>query len=268
MEINKKSLINRLLSARDFILDLIFPIECLCCGQEGVWLCKKCFRQLPIDKEQYCLNCRQPNAFGQFCQNCAPAYSLNGVWIAGNYQDKTIISLIKNLKYHFAKDLSEILGEFLSLFLRNLINKGRINSADLITGINRDTFEKIKKTPEILLDLKNSILIPVPLHKRRQRWRGFNQTEAITRTVSEYFNLKMSNDLMRKKHRTPQTKLGKKKRRQNIQNCFSWRGGNLKDVKIILIDDVTTTGSTLNECAKVLKQAGAKEVWGLAVANG
>ena len=252
MNMDKKRLLNHVLSSRDFILDLIFPIECLGCGAEGIWLCQNCFRQLPIKNEQYCLNCKQPNKFGQFCPNCAPAYALN-----------LILPCLRH-----DKDLAEILGQFLILFLRNLINKGRIGEADLGAGIGREKIEKIRETPQIIFDLKNCLLIPVPLHRKRERWRGFNQTRSIAEVVSGHFNLAISYNLIRVKHRTPQAKLGAEKRRENIRGCFSWQGKNLKNAKIILLDDVSTTGSTLEECAKILKQAGAKEVWGLVIARG
>ena len=265
---NKKRLLNHVLSSRDFILDLIFPIECLGCGAEGVWLRKTCFRQLPLQAEQYCLNCKKPNEFGQFCPACASAYSLDGVWIAGNYENKIIAALIKNLKYHFAKDLAKILGEFLILFLRNLINKGRIGRTDLSLGLDKKKIKKIRQTPEIIFDFKNCLLIPVPLHPRRERWRGFNQVKAIAETVSRHFNLELSTDLIRLKHRPPQAKLSEEKRKQNIKECFAWTKANLANKRVILVDDVVTTGSTLNECAKILKQAGAAEVWGLVAAKG
>ncbi|MDD5290553.1 MAG: ComF family protein [Patescibacteria group bacterium] len=268
MSINKKRFLNHVLSSRDFILDLIFPIECLGCGTEGVWLCKDCFRQLPIRTKQYCLNCKKPNEFGEFCPDCAPAYALDGVWIAGDYENKIIASLIKNLKYHFARDLAEILGQFLILFLRNLINKGRIGKTDLGIGINEEKIEKIKKTPEIIFDFKNCLLIPVPLHKKRERWRGFNQVLAIAKTIATHFNLELSTGLIRLKHRPPQAKLSEAKRKRNLRNCFAWTGASLANRRVILVDDVVTTGSTLNECAKILKQAGASEVWGLVAAKG
>ena len=268
MDINKKRFLNHVLSSRDFILDLIFPIECLSCGAEGVWLCKNCFHQLPLQNEQFCLNCKKPNKFGQFCPNCALTYALNGVWIAGNYENKIIASLIKNLKYHFARDLAEILGQFLIFFLRNLINKGRIGRADLGSGIGQEKIEKIRETPEIIFDFKNCLLIPVPLHKKRERWRGFNQVLAIASAVSRHFSLELSTDLIRLKHRPPQAKLSEEKRKQNLRDCFAWTGTSLKNKRVILMDDVVTTGSTLNECAKILKQAGAAEVWGLVVAKG
>ncbi|MDD5071919.1 MAG: double zinc ribbon domain-containing protein [Patescibacteria group bacterium] len=265
---DKKRFLNHVLSSRNFILDLIFPIECLGCGTEGVWLCEKCFRKLPVESGQFCPGCKKSNDFGNFCPACSPAYFLDGVWVAGNYENRIIALLIKNLKYHFAKDLAKILGKFLVLFLRNLINKARINSNILKTGLGREDIAKAKKAPEIIFDFEDCLVVPVPLHKRRERWRGFNQTKAIAQVVAGHFNLKISFGLLRIKHRTPQAKLDAEKRRENIRGCFSWQGENLKNERIILLDDVATTCSTLEECAKILKQAGAQEVWGLVIARG
>ena len=261
-------IINHALHLRDFILDLIFPIHCLGCKQEGVWLCQKCFRNLEFKANQYCLHCKSPNRFGEFCPECSKQYALDGVWIASEYDNDIIASLIKNLKYHFAKDLSLILGNFLSLFLKNLINQGRINKDDLAVGLSADKLYRTTICPDILSDISSSLIIPVPLHKKRLRWRGFNQAARITDTLSKNFNLKISHNLKRIKHKKPQAKLNEAQRKANLQNCFTWTGSSLENQRIILVDDVTTTGSTLNECAKILKQADAKEIWGLVVAKG
>jgi len=249
-------------------LDLIFPIECLNCGQEGVWLCKNCFHELKFKPEQYCLNCKKENEFGEFCSGCKQTYALNGVWIAGDYENKIIQALIKNLKYRFAKNISETLGKFLAVFLRNLINKTRLKQLDLGQGVPWRKFEKIKNAPKIFFNFQNSLIIPVPLHKKRLRWRGFNQAGTIAEIISKNFNLLLSSQLIRVKHKKPQAKLSEADRKTNIGGCFSWQGETLQNKNIILIDDVTTTGSTLEECAKILKKAGANEVWGLVVAKG
>jgi len=260
--------------------DLIFPIECLNCGQEGAWLCDRCFRQLTFKSGQYCLHCKQENKFGQFCPGCQPLYALDGVLIAGNYEDKIIAQLIKGLKYRFAKSIAKELGKFLALFLRNIVNKSRISRIDLTNGVDLRKFEQASQLPGIFLNFNKNLIIPVPLHKKRKRWRGFNQAEVITDVLVNYFNLDISIDrLVRIKHKKPQAKLGEADRKTNIVGCFAWLALPNKENKkrpsldlagqnIILIDDVVTTGSTLNECAKVLKQAGANEVWGLVVAKG
>lgn len=243
-----------MIKLKNIILDLIFPTECVGCGCEGKWLCKKCFRKLEINNFQTCFECQKYNQFGEFCHKCAKKYNLNGIWTAGNYENKILSKLIKDLKYKFIKTMADDLCKFLSIYINNLINISRINQTE--------------KTPKILLNFKNSLTIPVPLHKKRFHWRGFNQTEIIAKIISSNFNLSNSYKLKRIINKKPQAKLNEQNRKNNIKNCYAWTGNNLKNKNIILLDDVVTTGSTLNECARILKNAGANEVWGLAIAKG
>lgn len=244
---------NHAFQMRDFVFDLLFPIECFGCGQEKEWLCKKCFRDLNFKTEQYCLRCYDKNNFGEFCSNCQQYFSLNGVFIAHEYENKIIAKLIKSLKYNFAKDISKPLGNQLILFVQNLLNQARLKDSP----------------PKVLVDFKNALLLPVPLHKKRFNWRGFNQAELLAQEVVKNFGLEFDNqNLIRKVYRKPQAKLNGPKRVENIKGCFAWVGNDLKKRNIILIDDITTTGSTLNEAARVLKENNASEVWGLVVAKG
>lgn len=243
-----KNIINHASKLRDFVLDLLFPIECLGCGKEGEWLCQKCFNKINFKQSQYCLHCKKENEFGRFCFNCRPLYGLDGVLIAGDYDNRLIAKLIKNFKYNFIQDLSKAIGKFLILFLQNLNSESGFTEV-VLTGSN--------------------LVIPVPLHNKRRRWRGFNQAELIAREVSGYFNLELSVDkLIRMKYKKPQVKLSEAERKSNVIGCFGWRGEGLAGRDIVLIDDIVTTGATLNECAKVLKQNGAGKVWGLVVAKG
>ncbi len=259
---------NHVNQLRDFIFDLIFPIECLLCGKEGAWLCKRCFSKLKFKDQQYCLSCKKENKFGSFCLHCQPNYYLDGVWIAGDYDDKILAQLIKNFKYRFAQDIALILGNFLTIFLKNLLNQYRITGSNIRDGQMWRKFNNLAATPQIFFDFYKSIIIPVPLHKKRLRWRGFNQSQNLTQTIGQNFNLKINRNLIRIKHKKPQAKLGEYQRKHNVKDCFAWQAYPLNNQNIILIDDVTTTGSTLNECAKILKKNGAKEVWGLVVAKG
>ncbi|MBU4347283.1 ComF family protein [Patescibacteria group bacterium] len=243
-----KNIINHANKLRDFVLDILFPIECAGCGSEGEWLCHKCFGKIKFKQEQYCLHCKKENKFGRFCPDCRQLYSLDGVLIAGDYDNRLIAKLIKNLKYNFVRDIAGDLGKFLILFLQNLNSESGFGGAVLAGG---------------------NLIIPVPLHNKRRRWRGFNQAELIAREVSGYFKLELSVDkLIRIKYKKPQIKLSEAERKSNIIGCFGWRGENLNGRDVVLIDDIVTTGATLNECAKVLKQNGAGKVWGLAAAKG
>jgi len=266
---NITTLINHARKLRDFVLDFIFPIECLSCGREGLWLCEKCFRRLNFSQAQYCLRCGKENKFGEFCYECGVGYSLDGVWVAGNYEEEIIAGLIKKFKYNLIKDIGDCLGKFLILFTRDLINRNRISSADLAKGLDYRKFEQTAEYSNILFNFSQNIIMPVPLHRKRKLWRGFNQAEIMAKIIADYFNAELFLDkLIRIKHNKPQAKLNKSKRQRNIKGCFAWRGENLRGRNIILMDDVATTGSTLNECAKVLKENGAGKIWGLVVANG
>ena len=265
----RTSWLSHAIKTRDFILDLLFPRECLNCGQEGTWLCEKCFRKLPLKSGQYCLNCKHVNQYGEFCSSCQANYALNGIWIAGDYENAIIARLVQKLKYKFIKDLSQPLGQYLTLFMRNLLNLARLTAHDLGPGPNWREFNKLTKSPQILLDFKACLVMPVPLHKKRWRWRGFNQAQALAENFTANFRLPLiTSGLIRYKHTKPQASLNEAERRHNLIGCFAWQGDNLNGQHVILIDDVATTGATLNECARVLKEAGASEVWGLVVAKG
>lgn len=240
---------------RDFVLDLIFPIECLGCGREGVWLCAPCFQKLKFRRFQYCLHCKKENHFGEFCKDCRKLYYFDGCLIAGSYdQNKFLANMIKSFKYKFIKDLGLELGIFLTLFL------GDLKSRASMFGWG------VKRNP--VFGSWDFLVISVPLHKRRLRWRGFNQAEVL---ASAAFGENISNymgKLVRVKYTKPQVKLSEAERQNNIKDCFVWEGEKLNGRNIILIDDVVTTGATINEAARVLKENGAGKVWGLVAAKG
>ena len=142
------------MSLKSFILNILFPLECLGCKTEGAWLCEKCFRKLKFNDQKYILN--TPN--------------LEEIFIAGDYDDKVLAELIKKLKFNFVDDLALILGRFLSLFWTGII-------------FSR---EELKN--------KKILLIPLPLSKKRKRYRGFNQAELIVRSFNLDYNYLVNHD--------------------------------------------------------------------------
>lgn len=252
-----------------FFLDLIFPIECLGCSCEGRWLCDECFKKINFKIKQYCLHCKQKNSFGQFCPSCRVIYSLDGVWIAALYDEALVSQAIKKFKYHFLSGLADDLSKLMTLSVNKLLEQGRVLRSGLSSGVDWQNFKQAAGSPLAILDFNDNLVIPVPLSRKRLRWRGFNQAELLARRVAREYGLALdSGNLIRVKHKTAQAKLNEMKRLENIKNCFVWQGGNLNKKNIILIDDVVTTGATLNECARVLKANGAGEVFGLVVAKG
>ncbi len=234
------------------IRDIVFPIECLGCNFEGLWICKSCLRQIKLNNTQVCIFCKKENK-GEVCKECKQNYFVDGCVSFGLYSNKLLSKIIRALKYNLAKELAEILANFLFILWKNELSKSYIS--DNYSGnefINTEW-----------------LVIPVPLHKRRERWRGFNQSELLakafaarTNLVTDVINLKRINQSK------AQAKSKSVKRQQNIKNAFSWQGVNLKGRAVLLIDDVVTTGATINECARVLKQNGATRVYGLTIARG
>lgn len=157
------------------------------------------------------------------CQKC-----LNGL-TDQSYNNPLLKKAIHAFKYKFVKDLAKPLATL------------------ILKKINFDY----------------DFIVPVPLHPRRLRWRGFNQAELLAKEINQN---KLLNCLIKTKNTKPQTQLSEKQRKQNIKGAFKCIF-NLKNKKILLIDDVETSGSTLQECKKALLEAGAEGVYCLTLAK-
>jgi competence protein ComFC len=134
----------------------------------------------------------------------------------------------------------------------------------LAPTIGEIMFEQMKKPP---IDL----LVPIPLHRSRIRERGFNQAELIAKHLSRRWNIPLHNALIRSRATSPQAQLDRQERLTHLSDAFTMSPSSVEHIRdkvIGLIDDVATTGTTLNECAKVLKKCGAKNVDGIVFAHG
>lgn len=254
LKIEIKKLLVRGNELRRFFLDLIFPIECLGCGDEGAWLCVYCLRKIKIAELQHCLGCGKPDEFGRFCPACRKNFSLKGFWSAASYDQALVARLVKVLKYNFATGLAPVLAKIISTFFKRMMDRQRLAGS-----------------LSFFADFSEIIVIPVPLHPRRLRWRGFNQAELIARAIASDYDLAVDcESLLRIRNNQPQTTVAPAERAANINNCFSLNGdvGRIKGKRILLVDDVATSGSTMDECARVLLAGGAREVWGFALARG
>ncbi|MBW2065750.1 MAG: ComF family protein [Deltaproteobacteria bacterium] len=122
---------------------------------------------------------------------------------------------------------------------------------------------------QLAREIGNPLVMPVPLHPRRLRERGFNQSLLLARPVAKRLSLRLDYlSLRRTKYTLPQIGLKKDKRRKNVRRAFEVHHRNvIKGEKVLLVDDVATTGNTLNECARVLLGAGCKEVYALVLAR-
>lgn len=230
---------------KNFLLDILFPKLCLGCSKEGTYLCEDCLSLIGVLEHQFCPHCQNITADGKTCKNCRRFTKLNGLYFAASYQNNLAKQLIHQLKYepYFAKELVKPLA--------NLI----------ITH-----FSLLDKKP----DFSDFMLIPSPVYKKRLKWRGFNQAEEIAKELSVFLNTPLLNNvLVKTKETLPQIELSGAEREENIKNAFSClEPEKIRGKKILLVDDVYTSGATMEECARLLKTAGAKEVWGAAVARG
>lgn len=199
-----------------------------------------------------CLGCKKEGGF--LCENCEKQLDdlkpraelstefLDKVFIACEYGNENLIGkLIKRVKYKFSQELSAKLAQVVA---RNLI--------DIVDW--------------------DCTLIPVPLSRRRMKWRGFNQAELIGKQVVDMVNessLKFDTKFLKKICDTKQQVECKSRdeRLRNVKNAFQVSVTTDLPEKVILFDDVYTTGTTLNECAKVLKSSGVKKVFGLVIAK-
>lgn len=164
--------------------------------------------------------------------------SVDGLIIAGEYSDPVLQDLIKNFKFNFNQELAVPL----SIFLYRQIN-----------------FLYLKE---------NYLVIPIPLHKQRLNWRGFNQSELIAREISNLCNWPLDLNLKKKKKSKEQAGLTEKERVNNQKDVFVWQGQSLQGKMVIIIDDIITSGATISEAAKVLKAVGANSIVAMAIAKG
>lgn len=217
--------------AHKFILDLLFPIECLGCHQADVWLCSNCLTNIKIN----------PQPIQKL--DLSPSF-LDGFLVASDWNDLVLQEVVHKYKYNFVQELAAPLADLLA---QKII---QLNLAEFLC-------EKM-------------LLVPVPLHRQRYAWRGFNQAELLAENLTDKFNIPLNKKLIvRSKNTSSQVKLPGKDREKNILNAFSFYSSapNLNK-NILLIDDIITTGATMNEIAKLLKSRGIEKVWGLALAKG
>ena len=162
---------------------------------------------------------------------------------AGNYDDLVLQNLIHYFKYKSFKNLAPILGEILIKYLSNL------------------SLSMVKS--------QKSVVVPVPLHPRRERQRGFNQAKLIAEIVAKTFALELFVNMKRIKNNKPQAKLKDSEMRiKNMAGCFKIENPEqIRDKNILLVDDVFTSGATMNEAVKILKANGAKRIIALVIAK-
>lgn len=207
------------------ILKLIFPTLCIGCKKEGEPICEDCFRSIKTLQTQQCPICYCTNENGEVCVPCSAFSYIDGLLVACSYKENPVLrDAIHIFKYEGAKDIAPLLS---SLF------------------------------PKI----SSGTLCPIPLHKKRQKWRGYNQSQLLAEKLAKGSGLKIDNCLERVKFRIPQMELKREERLKNMEGAF--RALPPLPEEITLVDDVATTLATLQSAAKELKKKGVQKVNGI-----
>ena len=237
------------------LVDIIYPPRCPICGEflredqktrenRGVSFCDTCLADFRKITSPLCPVCSMPFASeveeDHLCEDCLrkrPFYEATG---APYFYEGPLMEAIHRFKYGEKSYLSDSLGSLLAEYAENWLN-----------------------------DPGGFLTMPVPLHAKRLRERGFNQSLLLARHVAGRLHTELDFlSLKRVRYTTPQTGLGRDERRKNVQRAFQIvNPGVVEGRTALLVDDVFTTGNTLNECARALRKSGCKKVLCLVLAR-
>lgn len=249
---------NKIRALGEIGMELLYPRKCVFCNEavpmksyKGIlekrtydFLCEKCKEKIK-DKyieEPYCFKCGKQldDETGEYCDDCRKMHHTYDRGLAVfKYHDD-----VKESVYRFKYKDCKIYGEFYGV-------------------------QMAEKYKPIIEKWQPDVIIPVPIHKSRMRKRGYNQAQIIGKALSETLKIPMDiNVLVREKKTEPQKKLSKSIRKKNVESAFKVTKNVVKYNKIILVDDIYTTGATIDACAQVLKRAGVKKVYFISICIG
>lgn len=223
----------------DAFLDVVFPRSCVGCGTFGTYLCNACYKTIRFFKHPLCPGCMKAIHPLGVHTTCTKGIYLDGL-VAVSAHKGVIHELISQIKY-----------------------KGHFDMVDELARIGAKTLYQYFHDKHI------RALIPVPLHRGKLYEREFNQSEILSKKLSTYLSVPTATNVLYKRKATQaQATLSKQERHKNLQDVFFCKKRLRKGTTLLLIDDVSTTGTTLNECARALKQSGAGAVYGFVIAHG
>jgi len=229
----------------EVLWDLLFPKRCLGCRKFGEYLCTDCFSNIHFAQSYFCGICASPSYNGLTHPRCQGKYTIDGIFPVLNYK-----GILKKVlyQYKYNPNLSD-----LTTILADLLYEGFIQNEILMKSIETD----------------RSIITSVPLHSARQKKRGYNQSDLLAKNVAKKLNKEYSSKIIiRVVNTEPQYKLPKAERALNVKNAFMVIDKDtIKNKTVFIIDDITTTGATLSECANVLKRVGVRKIFGVALGH-
>lgn len=218
----------------DSLLNIVAPFDCLGCGLEGELVCKNCLPSIATTKKSSCFLCNRLTLEWRVCPSCSKKTKLRAVAVSSHYEGK-VKTLIRQLKYEHtvaaAKPLACLIGR------------------------------------TIPASFKPGVVTWAPAATSRLHQRGYNPAKLIANALAKELNLPVAETLGRH-GQSRQVGTTRRKRFTQAENTmYVIRKSKVKSRKLLVVDDVVTTGATINECGRVLKDAGAEAVWGAAAAK-
>lgn len=219
------------------MLEWLLPPRCGSCRSLGSWLCEACRSRIRPLEEPLCVRCGREVEFEG--ASCGCRQRMKALWrlrSAASYEGP-LEKAIHRFKYEGWRVLAPVLAGLIMDSLAGHVPPG-------------------------------AVLVAVPLHRRRRRARGYNQSELLAGRLRRPLGIGAPPGRLLRLRDTPsQTGLDRLRRRDNVDGAFGWRGPNLEGLPVVVVDDVTTTGATLEACAVTLRAAGAGRILGLTVAR-
>lgn len=225
------------------ILDLVYPHTCPFCGElTDRKVCRECAREVWYIQEPRCKKCGKPirRQEQEYCFDCAHrrhAYERGmSLW----KHEKQVRASVYRFKYRNQRIYSRFYAE-----------------------------EMESRFKKYIIQWKIALIIPVPLSKKRRKERGFNQAALLAEQLSRRLHIPADTcHLQRTVDTIPQKQLGVDARRENLRNAFVWTGQSLAGKNVLLLDDIYTTGNTIDSAAKILKKSKAEKVYFLTISIG
>ncbi len=227
------------------IWDFIFPRRCPICDEiapAGELICTECQKEVTIISEPTCKRCGKSveNERIEFCYDCAKKHH-------EFTQGKAVFLYQKGIKQSLYRFKYSNKREYASYYAR----------------------EAVKEYGDWLLRHKVEAIIPIPMYRGKQRLRGYNQAEVFAREIGKQMQLPvLNNTVIRIRNTVPQKQLNDVERKNNLKKAFKIRDNIVKYKIIVLIDDIYTTGSTMDAVSKELKKAGIEEIYFLCISIG
>lgn len=229
----------RVQQAANSLLGLVLPATCAVCKRPGDLLCAPCRAAMPRMTVALCTRCGQTldDNTAAYCQRCARQPLLMQRVITPFFFEEPLSGIIHQLKYNGLFALAEPV-------------------ADLMAESWPDAADSI------------DLIVPVPLHAQRQKVRGYNQAALLARRLGQQWDVPVDEaSLQRSRYTQPQVGLSLAERQRNVTGAFVVNSDAFAGQRILLVDDVYTTGSTLTAATITLLEAGAKSVWGCCAAR-